>query len=128
MQITTDDLLQAAQIEERGMLDRKDRSSEIWKQVAINEAAMAIVAVNFPDLKNIEFVCPTLKSDSLCSSLSFTASYLIIIYTLAPHQLCKINAINEIFYRPQVYVNINCMFRVCPLRNLHLKFTYLWNF
>lgn len=55
-EITTDDLLQAAQIEERGMLDRKDRSLETWRQVAINEAAMAVVAVNFPDLKNIEFV------------------------------------------------------------------------
>ncbi|CAF2101098.1 unnamed protein product [Brassica napus] len=55
-ELTTDDLLQAAQIEERGMLDRKDRSSETWRQVAINEAAMAVVAVNFPDLKNIEFL------------------------------------------------------------------------
>ncbi|XP_042048307.1 probable inactive ATP-dependent zinc metalloprotease FTSHI 2, chloroplastic [Salvia splendens] len=55
-EITTDDLLQAAQIEERGMLDKRERSPEIWRQVAINEAAMAIVAVNFPDLKNIEFV------------------------------------------------------------------------
>lgn len=66
LQITTDDLLQAAQIEERGMLDRKERSSETWKQVAINEAAMAVVAVNFPDLKNIEFVCPTLESSHFC--------------------------------------------------------------
>ncbi|KAG6782159.1 hypothetical protein POTOM_011549 [Populus tomentosa] len=55
-EITTDDLLQAAQIEERGMLDRKERSLETWKQVAINEAAMAVMAVNFPDLRNIEFV------------------------------------------------------------------------
>ncbi|KAL1364708.1 hypothetical protein HN51_012849 [Arachis hypogaea] len=55
-EITTDDLLQAAQMEERGMLDKKERSMETWKQVAINEAAMAVVAVNFPDLKNIEFV------------------------------------------------------------------------
>lgn len=55
-EITTDDLLQAAQIEERGMLDRKERSPETWRQVAINEAAMAVVAVNFPDLKNVEFV------------------------------------------------------------------------
>ncbi|KAK7325157.1 hypothetical protein VNO77_29279 [Canavalia gladiata] len=55
-EITTDDLLQAAQMEERGMLDRKERSWEAWKQIAINEAAMAVVAVNFPDLKNIEFV------------------------------------------------------------------------
>lgn len=55
-EITTDDLLQAAQIEERGMLDKKDRSPEIWKQVAINEAAMAVVAMNFHDLRNIEFI------------------------------------------------------------------------
>ncbi|KAF3513442.1 hypothetical protein F2Q69_00009614 [Brassica cretica] len=51
MQLTTDDLLQTAQTEERGMLDRKDKSSETRRQVA-----MAVVAVNFPDLKNIEFV------------------------------------------------------------------------
>lgn len=56
VQITTDDLLQAAQIEERGMLDKKDRSLDMWKRLALNEAAMAVVAVNFPDLKNIEFV------------------------------------------------------------------------
>ncbi|KAJ0971435.1 hypothetical protein J5N97_019394 [Dioscorea zingiberensis] len=55
-EITTDDLLQAAQIEERGMLDKKDRSLDMWKRLALNEAAMAIVARNFPDLKNIEFV------------------------------------------------------------------------
>ncbi|XP_076898361.1 putative inactive ATP-dependent zinc metalloprotease FTSHI 2, chloroplastic [Bidens hawaiensis] len=55
-EITTDDLLQAAQIEERGMLDKKDRSPEMWKQVAINEAAMAVVAMNFNDLSNIEFI------------------------------------------------------------------------
>lgn len=56
MQITTDDLLQAAQMEERGMLDRKERSGEKWKQVAINEAAMAVVAVSLPDFHNIEYV------------------------------------------------------------------------
>lgn len=55
-EITTDDLLQAAQIEERGMLDKKERSAEMWKRLALNEAAMAVVAVNFPDMKNIEFV------------------------------------------------------------------------
>ncbi|KAK8959486.1 hypothetical protein KSP40_PGU017801 [Platanthera guangdongensis] len=55
-EITTDDLLQAAQIEERGMLDKKERSEEMWNRLALNEAAMAVVAVNFPDLKNIEFV------------------------------------------------------------------------
>ncbi|KAG9146831.1 hypothetical protein Leryth_005150 [Lithospermum erythrorhizon] len=55
-EITTDDLLQAAQMEERGLLDRKERSPDMWRQVALNEAAMAVVAVNFPDLRNIEFV------------------------------------------------------------------------
>ncbi|XP_072978375.1 probable inactive ATP-dependent zinc metalloprotease FTSHI 2, chloroplastic [Typha angustifolia] len=55
-EITTDDLLQAAQIEERGMLDKKDRSLDMWRRLALNEAAMAVVAVNFPDIKNIEFV------------------------------------------------------------------------
>ncbi|CAI0432130.1 unnamed protein product, partial [Linum tenue] len=44
-EITTDDFLQAAQIEERG-----------WKKVAINEAAMAVVALNFLDFRDIEFV------------------------------------------------------------------------
>ncbi|XP_019193740.1 PREDICTED: probable inactive ATP-dependent zinc metalloprotease FTSHI 2, chloroplastic [Ipomoea nil] len=55
-EITTDDLLQAAQIEERGMLERKERSPEMWKQVAVNQAATAVVAANFPDLKNVEFI------------------------------------------------------------------------
>ncbi|XP_078431886.1 AAA-type ATPase family protein [Wolffia australiana] len=55
-EITTDDLLQAAQIEERGMLDKKERTPDMWKQLALNEAAMAVVAANFPDLNNIEFV------------------------------------------------------------------------
>ncbi|KAK9149317.1 hypothetical protein Scep_008074 [Stephania cephalantha] len=54
--ITTDDLLQAAQIEERGTLDRKDRSTEMWRQLALNEASMAVVAANFRDFKNIEFI------------------------------------------------------------------------
>lgn len=43
-------------MEERGMLDRKERSFETWKQLAIKEAAMVVVAVNFTDLKNFEFV------------------------------------------------------------------------
>ncbi|XP_047340731.1 probable inactive ATP-dependent zinc metalloprotease FTSHI 2, chloroplastic [Impatiens glandulifera] len=55
-ELTTDDLLQAAQVEERGMLDRKERSVEMWRQVALNEAAMAVAAMNFPDLRNIEFL------------------------------------------------------------------------
>ncbi|KAH9603279.1 hypothetical protein KSS87_014373 [Heliosperma pusillum] len=55
-EITTDDLLQAAQMEERGMLDRKERSPEMWRRIALNEVAQAIAAVNFPDLRNIEFL------------------------------------------------------------------------
>ena len=51
-----DDLLQAPKIEERGKLDSKERSTETWRQVGINEAAMAVMVVNFPDLKNIQFV------------------------------------------------------------------------
>lgn len=38
------------------MLERKERSPEMWKQVAVNQAATAVVAANFPDLKNVEFV------------------------------------------------------------------------
>ncbi|KAH9750693.1 putative inactive ATP-dependent zinc metalloprotease FTSHI 2 [Citrus sinensis] len=56
-EITMDDLLQAPKIEERGKLDSKERSTETWRQVGINEAAMAVVVVNFPDLKNIQFAC-----------------------------------------------------------------------
>lgn len=55
-EITTDDLIQAAQIEERGMLEKKDRSPEMWKRIAINEGSTAVVAVNFRDLRNIEFI------------------------------------------------------------------------
>ena len=43
-------------MEERGLLDRKERSPELWKRIALNEAAQAVAAVNFPDLRNIEFV------------------------------------------------------------------------
>lgn len=81
MQITTDDLLQAAQMEERGMLDRKDRSFDTWKQVAINEAAMAVVAANFPDLKNIEFVwCP---SSSLFSFIFWSENSSFFCFTFS---------------------------------------------
>ncbi|XP_058780565.1 probable inactive ATP-dependent zinc metalloprotease FTSHI 2, chloroplastic [Vicia villosa] len=55
-EITTDDLLQAAQMEERGMLDRKERSKEKWEQVAINESAMAVAAMNLPYFDDIEYI------------------------------------------------------------------------
>ncbi|KAK9213953.1 hypothetical protein WN944_005939 [Citrus x changshan-huyou] len=40
-----------------GKLDSKERSTDTWRQVGVNEAAVAVVVVNFSDLKNIEFVC-----------------------------------------------------------------------
>ena len=43
-------------MEERGMLDKKERSKEKWEQVAINEAAMAVAAMNMPNFDNIEYV------------------------------------------------------------------------
>lgn len=55
-EITTDDLLQAAQMEERGMLDRKERSKEKWEQVAINESAMAVAAMNMPNFDDIQYI------------------------------------------------------------------------
>ncbi|PIN12237.1 hypothetical protein CDL12_15139 [Handroanthus impetiginosus] len=55
-EITTDDLLQAAEIEERGLQDRKERSTEGWKQMAMNQAALAVVALNFPDFKDFEYM------------------------------------------------------------------------
>ncbi|CAA0837280.1 AAA-type ATPase family protein [Striga hermonthica] len=55
-EITTDDLLQAAQMEENGPTVRKEKSPNMWRQVATDEAAVLVAAVNFPDLRNIEFV------------------------------------------------------------------------
>ncbi|MBA0824703.1 hypothetical protein Goarm_021351 [Gossypium armourianum] len=91
-EITTDDLLQAAQIEERGMLDRKERSPETWKQVAINEAAMAVVAVNFPDLRNIEFAIslPDLKS--------------VMIWQLVRNSLKTLELVSELWFTVMVTI------------------------
>eukprot|EP01018_Ginkgo_biloba_P002916 Gb_28961 [translate_table: standard] len=55
-EITTDDLLEAAQLEESGLHDKRERSMELWRKLALNEASMAVVAVNFPDLKDIQLV------------------------------------------------------------------------
>ncbi|KAJ1704758.1 hypothetical protein LUZ63_004537 [Rhynchospora breviuscula] len=55
-EITTDDLLQATQTEERGILGKKQRSPEIWRQLALSEAATAVAAANFPDLCSVEFI------------------------------------------------------------------------
>lgn len=70
------------------MLDKRERSPEIWKQVAINEAAMAIVAVNFPDLRNIEFVCSALLNFSclvmLTSVITLKYSFILLSFFAAP--------------------------------------------
>lgn len=38
------------------MLDRKERSKEKWEQVAINESAMAVAAMNMPNFGDIQYV------------------------------------------------------------------------
>lgn len=55
-EITTDDLLEAAQLEERGLHDTRERSMDMWRKLALNEAALAVVSVNFPDMKNIQMI------------------------------------------------------------------------
>jgi hypothetical protein len=77
LQITTDDLLQAAQMEERGMLDRKERSKEKWEQIALNEAAMAVAALNLPNMDDVEYVS-TLLSYHLFFFFGWTLSHSLI--------------------------------------------------
>lgn len=67
------------------MLDKKERSPATWKQLAINEAAMAVVAINFPDLKNIEFVWPLLL---FCYFLSYIPFYVHNCFKLDHLYLC----------------------------------------
>ncbi|KAH7434685.1 hypothetical protein KP509_06G030400 [Ceratopteris richardii] len=55
-EITTDDLLDAASLEEGGHVDLRPRSRELWHKMALNEAALAVAAVNFPDFKDVELV------------------------------------------------------------------------
>lgn len=55
-EITTDDLLEAAQLEERGLPDTRERSMDMWRKLALNEAALAVVSVNFPDMKEIQMI------------------------------------------------------------------------
>jgi hypothetical protein len=59
LQITTDDLLEAAQLEEGGHPDPRPRSDYLLWMLALNEASMAAFAANCPDLKQIQLVCPT---------------------------------------------------------------------
>lgn len=55
-EITTDDLLHAAQKDEGGLFERRERSLDMWKRIALREAALAVAAVNFPDTRKIEFI------------------------------------------------------------------------
>lgn len=55
-EITTDDLLEAAQLEECGLQDTRERSMDLWRKLALNEAALAVVSVNCPDMKNIQMI------------------------------------------------------------------------
>lgn len=55
-EITTDDLLEAARLEECGLPDVRKRSMDLWRKLALNEAALAVVSVNFPDLKDIQMI------------------------------------------------------------------------
>lgn len=55
-EITTDDLLEAAQLEEGGLPDNRPRSKELLLKLALNEAAMAVAAINFNDFNDIQLV------------------------------------------------------------------------
>ncbi|KAJ7570661.1 hypothetical protein O6H91_01G130600 [Diphasiastrum complanatum] len=55
-EITTDDLLEAAQLEEGGHPDPFVRSDKLMHTLALQEASMAAVAVNFPDFKEIQLI------------------------------------------------------------------------
>jgi len=58
LKITTDDMLEAAQLEEGGHPDPRPRSEHLLRMLALNEASMATFAANCPDLKQIQLVCP----------------------------------------------------------------------
>ena len=55
-QVTTEDLLDAAQEEEYGQFALLHRTDARKRQLALNEAAMAVVACNFAELANIQRV------------------------------------------------------------------------
>ncbi|GJP50870.1 hypothetical protein CLOM_g10024 [Closterium sp. NIES-68] len=53
-EITTDDMLQAAMLEEGGYPSPHEGSPIRQRQLALNEAALAVVAFNFRDFQNIQ--------------------------------------------------------------------------
>ncbi|CAI5973642.1 unnamed protein product [Closterium sp. NIES-65] len=54
--ITTDDMLQAAMLEEGGYPSPHEGSPIRQRQLALNEAALAVVAFNFRDFQNIQLI------------------------------------------------------------------------
>jgi ATP-dependent Zn protease len=73
-EITTDDLLEAAQLEEGGHPDPRPRSEHLLRKLALNEASMATMAANCPDLKQIQLVFSPFHQSFhflLCKILSF---------------------------------------------------------
>eukprot|EP00249_Psilotum_nudum_P021233 c28027_g1_i2 orf=1142-3934(-) len=55
-EITTDDLIQAVQLEEGGYPDMRPRSKELWHMLALNEASMAVAAMNFAEFRDIQLI------------------------------------------------------------------------
>ncbi|CAI7900226.1 unnamed protein product [Closterium sp. NIES-53] len=55
-EITTDDMLQAAMLEEGGYPSPHEGSPTRQRQLALNEAALAVVAFNFRDFQNIQLI------------------------------------------------------------------------
>eukprot|EP00250_Pteridium_aquilinum_P005516 c15598_g1_i1 orf=665-3499(-) len=55
-EITTDDLLDAASLEEGGHADLRPRSRELWHKMALNEAALAVAAANFADFNDLQLM------------------------------------------------------------------------
>uniref|UniRef100_A0A0D6QUE2 AAA+ ATPase domain-containing protein n=1 Tax=Araucaria cunninghamii TaxID=56994 RepID=A0A0D6QUE2_ARACU len=64
-EITTDDLLDAVEGEEGGLFVEYDHSMDLWRKIALNEAALAVASVNFPDMKNIHYVSIAPKAGEL---------------------------------------------------------------
>ncbi|KAL2622136.1 hypothetical protein R1flu_002341 [Riccia fluitans] len=64
-EITTDYLLEAAQLEEGGHPDPRPRSTKLLEMLALNEASMAACAVNFPDFKQIQPLTIVPRMDEL---------------------------------------------------------------
>lgn len=58
VQITTEDLLEAAVLEEGGYPKAHPLSAKRQRQLALNEASQAAVAYNFPEFRNIQLVRP----------------------------------------------------------------------